>query len=173
MKKAAPFIAMAAPFVLPGVGTALTAGLGGIGSSLGGAGNILGGVSGLMNVLGSSGKQKSEGVQQVQEQTVKPAQAEEFIPTRPQALGLPSSLAEIGSYTPEQQRSALATKGLNQGLGEDENAYYKNLVQRSLIGDKNQVTGDVNSLLPVEQQYFGRQGINMGNINSFLKGLSG
>lgn len=103
---------------------------------------------------------------------IKAATAPTFTPTRPDALSAPSSLSDIGAYGQDQQRSALATKGINQGLGDDENAYYKNLVQRSLIGDGNQVTGSIDSLLPVEQQYFQKQGSNMSDINAFLQSIS-
>lgn len=103
---------------------------------------------------------------------IQAAQADPFVATRPDALARPSALGDMAAYAPEQERSALATKGLNQGLGDDEQAYYKNLVQRSLIGDGNKVTGSVDSLLPIEQQYFGQQGYNMKDINSFLQSIS-
>lgn len=101
-------------------------------------------------------------------------QAPPFSPSRPDEAALPESLSEFGTFTPEQQRSALATKGLNTGLGDDENTYYKNLIQRSLIGDGNQVdTSNPNFLLPVESQYFSRKGLDTSNIMKFLEGLSG
>lgn len=103
---------------------------------------------------------------------IQAAQANPFVATRPDAMARPQALGDLASYAPEQERSALATKGLNQGLGDDEQAYYKNLVQRSLIGDGNKVTGSIDSLLPVEQQYFGQQGYNMTDINSFLQSLT-
>lgn len=103
---------------------------------------------------------------------IQAAQANPFVASRPDAMARPAGLSDFAAYSPDQERTALATKGLNQGLGDDEQAYYKNLVQRSLIGDGNQVTGSVDSLLPVEQQYFGQQGHNMGDINAFLQSIS-
>ena len=104
---------------------------------------------------------------------VGPAQAPEFKPVKPMALARPQTLGEFSNFTPDQERSALATKGLNQGLGKDEDAYYKNLVQRSLIGDDNKPAADTNSLLPVESQYFSRQGANTSGVMDFLKALQG
>jgi hypothetical protein len=104
---------------------------------------------------------------------VQPAQAAPFKPEKPAPVARPIGLSEYSSFTPEQERSSLATKGLNQGLGKDENAYYKNLVQRSLIGDDNTPAPDTNSLLPVESQYFSRQGMNTSGIMDFLKQLQG
>lgn len=96
-----------------------------------------------------------------------------FVPLRPGALARPQGLSEMANYSPEQERSALATKGVNGGLGQDENAYYRNLVQRSLIGDGNKVdTSNPNFLLPVESQYFSKQGINTSDPLKFLQGLA-
>lgn len=99
------------------------------------------------------------------------AQAPAFNPVKPNAINRPDSLAEYSAFTPEQERSALATKGVNQGLGKDEDSYYKNLIQRSLIGDDNQPAPNTNSLLPVESQYFSQQGLNTSGIMEFLRQL--
>lgn len=104
---------------------------------------------------------------------VSPAQETPFVPTKPSAMSRPGSLQGFAGFDPQQERSALATRGLNTGLGGEESAYYKNLVSRSLIGDDNQVTGDANSLLPVESQYFSRQGVNTSNINELLRAIMG
>lgn len=147
---------IAAPFT---GGASLLGGLGSIGS-------VLGALSGAQSLFGGN-KQKEVG----------PAQGPVFNPTRPNAMTAPSSLAggEFASLSPEQQRSSLATKGINQGLGSEEDAYYRNLIQRSLIGDGNQVQpGNPGQyLLPVEGQYFSRKGINTSDMNKFLQGISG
>lgn len=142
--------------------------LGPLASVLGPAGSILSAVSMAQSLFGGGGGSKS--------QPTGPAQAAPFNPTRPDALAMPSSLgAEFSSFSPEQQRSALATKGLNQGLGGEEDAYYRNLIQRSLIGDGNQVQpgSPEQYLLPVESQYFSRKGFNTSDSMKFLQGLSG
>lgn len=136
--------------------------------TLGTVGKVLGAVSAAQGLFGGKKEQGSP-----QPQKVKPAQEAPFNPQRPQEAQRPESLNEFGTFTPEQQRSALATKGLNSGLGSDEDSYYRNLIQRSLIGDNNQVdNSNPNFLLPVESQYFSRQGINTSDIMQFLKGIS-
>lgn len=140
--------------------------LGPVASVLGPAGQILGAVSTAQSLFGGSDKPKRE-------EPVMPAQAPQFSPSRPEEMQRPDSLSEFGTFTPEQQRSALATKGLNTGLGQDENAYYRNLLQRSLIGDGNNVdTSNPNFLLPIESQYFSQQGQNTSDIMKFLEGIS-
>ena len=58
-------------------------------------------------------------------------------------------------------------------MAKDEDAYYRNLVERSLIGDDNKPAADTNTLLPVESQYFSQQGMNTSGIMDFLKQLMG
>jgi len=148
---------------LPTIGS-VAGGLGSIGSILGPASSIFSAVGGAQGLLAK--KQKSQA-------PTGPAQAAPFNPSRPAALDRPTSLSEYSSFTPEQERSALATRGINGGLGKDEDAYYRNLIQRSLIGDNNQPAADTNTLLPVESQYFSQQGMNTSGIMDFLKALQG
>lgn len=132
---------------------------------LGTAGKVLGAVSAAQSLFGKEKKTQQQG-------PVTAAQAPPFTPERPEEIQRPESLNELAAFSPEQQRSALATKGINQGLGGDENAYYRNLVQRSLIGDGNQVdTSNPNFLMPIESQYFSKQGSNTSDIMEFLKSL--
>lgn len=94
----------------------------------------------------------------------------QFFPKRPQASGRPESLSALNGFSPEQERSALATRGQNVGLGGDEQSYYRNLIQRSLIGDGGQVdTNNPNSLLPVESSYLSKQGYNTSDILKLLQ----
>jgi hypothetical protein len=136
--------------------------------TLGPIGQILSAVSSAQGMF--SGKDKEQ-----RQAPVAAAQEPPFNPQRPDQMQQPESLGgEFSAFSPEQQRSALATKGLNTGLGSDEDSYYRNLIQRSLIGDGNQVQQDnPNFLLPVESQYFSRQGKDTSNIMNFLKGISG
>jgi hypothetical protein len=141
--------------------------LGPIGSVLGPVGSVLSAVSTAQSLFGSKDKEKRQPEPQA-------AQAPPFSPSRPEEAQRPESLSEFGTFSPEQQRSALATKGLNSGLGSDEESYYRNLVQRSLIGDGNTVQQDnPNFLLPVESQYFSRSGVDTSDIMKFLQGISG
>jgi hypothetical protein len=138
-------------------------GLGGLGSFLGPAGGLLSAVSGAQGLFGSNDKKQAP---------VKAAQAKPFQAFRPNEIGLPGSLGDLSSFDQSQQRSALATRGLNQGLGADEDSYYKNLIQRSLIGEGNQVDkSNPNFLMPIESQYFSQKGLNTSDIMKFLQGL--
>lgn len=138
---------------------------------LGNAGKVLGAVSAAQSLFGG-GKEKSSNPPA--QASIAPAEAPPFNPARPEEAQRPESLNELGSFSPEQQRSALATKGLNSGLGSDEESYYRNLIQRSLIGDNNTVnTQNPNFLLPVESQYFSHQGQDTSDIMKFLQGISG
>lgn len=95
--------------------------------------------------------------------------------TKPTALSRPDSLSSLAGYAPDQERTFLATKGTQGGLGKEEDGYYKNLIQRSLIGDDNSPSaGNVDDYLkPVESQYFAKQGANTGGIEDFLRSIRG
>lgn len=95
-----------------------------------------------------------------------------FTPVRPDAMSRPNSLSDLAAFSNEQERSALATKGVNTGLAQDEQSYYRNLLQRSLIGEGNKVNAEnPNWLMPIESQYHSGQGKNTNDIMSFLKSL--
>jgi hypothetical protein len=147
-----------------------------VGKALGGGGGLLGFLGPVGQILGAVSTAQSLFAKEKkprQEEAPRAAQATPFSPSRPEEAQRPDSLSEFGTFTPEQQRSALATKGLNSGLGSDEEGYYRNLIQRSLIGDGNQVqTDNPNFLLPVESQYFSRQGHDTSDIMKFLESLS-
>lgn len=96
-----------------------------------------------------------------------------FKPQRQEAMAAPSSLSPLAGFAPEQERAAIATKGVNVGLASDENAYYRNLLNRSLIGEGNKVnTDNPNFLMPIESQYFSQQGKNTSDLMKFLQGIS-
>ena len=171
LKTLAPIAAVAAaPFT---GGTSLA----GLGTFLGTAGKVLSAVNTAQSLFGGGGKKTTVNVRQPPPpQPVQPAEAPPFKPVRPDEMQRPESLGgEFSSFSPEQQRSALATKGLNTGLGSDEDSYYRNLIQRSLIGDNNQVTSQTPDqfLLPIESQYFSRQGADTSDLMRFLQSLSG
>lgn len=126
-------------------------------------GGILGAVAGANNMFGKQKKEKAP----------KAMEAAPFKPVRPGEVARPSSLNEMAAFSPEQARSSLATQGLNQGLGAEEDAYYRNLLQRSLIGEGNKVNASPNSfLMPIESQYFSQRGINTSDPMEFLRGIS-
>lgn len=173
-KFALPALA-AGSMLIPGVGQALggslLSGLGSLGGVLGGAGSVgslLSGVGAIGGMLGVGGGSKEK-----TPPPVTPAQAKPFVPVKPAAVARPSSLADYSGFDPQQERTALATKGLNQGLGKPEQDYYTNMIQRSLIGDNNVPSTDTSSLSPVESQYFSQQGVNTSDIMKFLQQLQG
>ncbi len=128
-------------------------------------GQVLGAVGAGKELLGKKEKKPSPSAN-----LAVPEEAP-FVPQRPEASALPESLSELSAFSPEQQRSYLATRGVNQGLGTQEIDYYKNLLQRSLIGDNNQVSQNEQFLNPIEGQFFSQKGFNTSDPVSFLKSL--
>ena len=138
----------------------------GIGSgTVGMAGKALGALSAVNSFSPSGGNAASSNPASLTARPKGPG-------ARPKAMERPNSLMDYSGYDAQQERSALATKGLNTGLGEDENSYYRNLIQRALIGEGNRVDNkNSNFLLPIEQTYWNRQGVNTGDARSFLGGI--
>lgn len=162
---------------LSGALSGAASGLTGAASSLGlssGASQILNTVSSASGLLGlgSAAVSPVSQKQTLAKQAVSdPTTVAPFVPKRPDAQARPDSLNELAGFSPEQERSALATQGLNSGLGGVEQSYYRNLLQRSLIGEGGQV-GNINSLMPIESSYFSRQGTNTSDIMKFLQGIA-
>lgn len=153
----------------------ISAGLSNLASGVPGAWGALTGGTGLMSNA-TSALQAAQYLipqkQAINEQNTWGVAKPEAPLTRPGAIERPTSLSDMANFAPEQERSALATRGINTGLGEDENTYYRNLVQRSLIGEGNQInTENPNFLLPIESQYFSGQGKNTADIVRFLQGI--
>ena len=147
-------------------GSALSS-IGGGALSLGsGIANVAPKISGLLSVANMvSGEPKAKAAP-----VINPAEAPAFSPLRPSPLAMPSSLSDMGGMNEMQQRSALATRGLEQGLGSEEEQYYNNLVQRSLVDDRNSV-GGIDRLLPIEKQYYKRKGFNSSDPYELLRSL--
>ena len=166
-------------------GTDITAGgsgSGGLWSTISGlknspAGQALSTISNASSaaqLLGSARPQKQTLAQQrIGNAAPNAGDTPQFFPQRPSPLNRPASLNELAGFAPEQERSYLATKGVNSGIGSEEQSYYDNLVQRSLIGDGGQVTADnSNFISPIESQYYSRRGKNTSNVMDFLRQLS-
>ncbi len=154
---------------IAGAGASLGSALGLGASTVGNASKILQAASLGSSLFGSGQQKQAVAQQQIGNPTVEP---QAFSPVKPDAIARPNSLNELSGYSPEQERSALATKGNNTGLGSDENTYYKNLLARSLIGDGNKVnTGNPNFLMPIESSYFSKQGANTSDVMKFLQSI--
>lgn len=142
----------------------LASAIGPLAAFMGPAGQIVSAISTVSSMMGSKQKKSSAA----------PAAPPPFKPVKPAPVARPGSLAGMNGFDQTQERTAIATKGVSGGgLGKDEDSYYKNLVQRSLIGDNNQVSGSLNSLMPVESQYFSNNGVNTGDVNEFLRMIQG
>jgi hypothetical protein len=164
------------------IGNMVGAGIKGFSSGMGQASANLGGMLGLgADTVGSAGKLM--GAMSLANGIMSPAKQSQptstmsnpasYSPKRPGEMARPMSLSEYSSFSPEQERSALATRGLNTGLGSEENSYYRNLLQRALIGERNRVDRTNTSfLLPIESSYFAKQGVDTGDIMKFLSGIS-
>lgn len=145
-------------------------------AGLGGAGG-LGSIASLISTVGGavSAVKGLKGPKTPSNAAPVAATETPFSPTKPGAIARPDSLSSLSGYMPDQERTALATKGTQTGLGKDEDNYYRNLIQRSLIGDDNSAaSGNVDDYLqPVESQYFAKQGANTGGVTDFLKSIRG
>lgn len=92
-----------------------------------------------------------------------------FKPSRPESMGSPEGLSGMSAL---QQRAALATEGTQGGglTGEQAN-YLRNLMQRNLITEGNQIDQSA-EMLPVEQQYLSTLGVPTDNRSELLRILS-
>lgn len=134
----------------------------GLGFLVGGpAGAAIGGGLGLLS--GGMSKQQSMPSPNIS--------APSFSPTRPDAKSRPGSLGDLSGLDPMQERSALATKGSQGGgLGQDEQDYYLNLLQRNILDEGGNV-GSTENFLPVERQYLNQAGYASDNGMNFLKSV--
>lgn len=96
-----------------------------------------------------------------------------FSPSMSAQAGLPQSLSQFGSLTPNQQASNIATKGVyGGGNGPDETNYFLNLLNRQQFDQGGNLGQSVNAS-PVEQSYLSQLGISGYNDpTSLLKGIS-
>lgn len=136
----------------------------------GAVGNVLGGPIG--GIIGGSLGSSLGGIGKKQESMPAPTiSAPQFNPVRPQAAARPNTLGDLSSLDPMQERSALATRGSQGGgLGQDEQNYYLNLLQRNIMDESGNV-GSTESLLPVERQYLSQSGYATDSGMNFLKSV--
>lgn len=129
------------------------------GSAVGGSiGSDIGGQAGqMLNPMASGGGQSTPG----------------FSPSMSPQAGLPQSLSQFGSLSPNQQASNIATKGVyGGGNGPDETNYFLNLLNRQQY-DQGGNLGSSTNASPVEQSYLSQLGISGYNDpTSLLKGIS-
>lgn len=159
--------------VSKGLGNLLTGAPGAFNAFTGGLTGGLGSATGFLQAISPLMSSYALKTQKIGDPDISAAEAPPFSPNRPDAMNRPQVLNEMAGFLPEQERAALATRGVNAGLGSEEDQYYRNLLQRSLIDEGNQVnTSNPNFLLPIESQYFSKKGIDTSNIMEFLRGIS-
>lgn len=97
-----------------------------------------------------------------------------FAPKQDPQLSLPNSLTGLSGLDPSQQESNLATQGVyGGGLGPDEQAYFKNLINRKLVDQSGQVAPDLSGLSSIDNSYLGQLGFSgYNNPTSLLEQLS-
>jgi len=138
---------------------------------IGGAvGSVFGGPIGGM-AGGALGSMFGGGGQKKESMPTPTINAPQFTPTRPSASTRPGTLGDLSNLDPMQERSALATRGSQGGgLGQDEQSYYLNLLQRNILDESGNV-GSTESLLPVERQYLNQSGYATDTGMNFLKSV--
>lgn len=120
-------------------------------------------VSGLMtaaSMLQSTPKPK---VSAVQPETP-------FAPVRPGEMAAPGTLSDMTGMSDLQRRTSLATRGVQGGLGAEEEAYFNNLTQRTLLDEGNSV-GGIDRLTPIELEYYRKKGLNAEDPYQLLRSL--
>lgn len=96
-----------------------------------------------------------------------------FAPSQQAEASMPSSLGDMGSLSPLQQSTGLATQGVyGGGLGPEEQNYFLNLENRKLVDQSGQ-TSSLSSLSPIEGSYLQKLGLGgYGDTKSLLQAIS-
>lgn len=95
-----------------------------------------------------------------------------FSPQQEDEQNTPASISGLGSLTDQQKSTNLATQGVHGGgLGNDEQSYFLNLINRRLVDQSGHTTND--NLQPIEQSELQRLGLGNGNDpTSILQAIS-
>lgn len=112
--------------------------------------------------------------QEVQEQDLAPekVEPEPFVPRQEGQLSLPGNLTG-SAMDPNQLSSNLATQGVyGGGIGPEEEAYFRNLINRRLVDESGRVDADLSELNPIEMSYLSQLGLGGNNPTSILEALS-
>lgn len=96
-----------------------------------------------------------------------------FQPSMSPQMGIPQSLSQFGSLSPNQQGSNIATKGVyGGGNGPEETNYFLNLMNRQQFDQGGNLGSSVNAS-PIDQSYLSQLGISGYNDpSSLLQGIS-
>jgi hypothetical protein len=153
-------------------GAAAGAGAGSALGSLGSGALKLG--SGIANVAGKASSLMTaasmlQKAPKPQMTAVEP-QESPFMPVRPGLFAAPPSLSDMAGMDDLQKRTNLATRGVQGGLGQEEEQYFNNMVQRTLLDENNSV-GNIDRLTPIELQYYRKKGYNADDPTQLLRSL--
>lgn len=92
-----------------------------------------------------------------------------FSPKQDPQLSLPGSLTGLSSLDPGQQSSNLATQGVyGGGLGPEEEAYFRNLINRRLVDQSGNVDQNMGDISPIENSYLSQMGFGGYSSNTSL-----
>lgn len=103
-----------------------------------------------------------------------PKEPQPFNPTQQPQLSLPGSLTSFSSLDPSQQSTNIATQGVyGHGLGQEEQSYFQNLINRRLVDESGNVDQDLSEISPIEQSYLAQIGLGgYSNPRSLLEAMS-
>lgn len=138
------------------------------------AGNVLGSQS-IGNIAGSAigGSLGSQVGQSMNPADNTPAGPPGFSPTMQPQLGLPQSLSQFGSLTPQQQATNIASRGVyGGGQGPDETNYFLNLMNRQLFDQSGNVAQNTNGIAPVDMSFLNQLGVSGSSPTDLLRGIS-
>lgn len=167
---------VAGPYTMPGVSALGSSAANAIGANIANTsiGSVLGTYAGNKFADNLTAPQEQAGDfgpdLSLAPETVEP---EPFAPKQDAQLSLPGSLTGFSSLDPAQLSSNLATQGVyGGGLGPEESAYFRNLINRRLVDETGMVDPDLSEINPIENSYLSQMGITGSNPTSILEALS-
>jgi hypothetical protein len=97
-----------------------------------------------------------------------------FSAKREAEQSIPSGFRSLGSLTPDQLSTNIATGGVyGGGQGPDEDSYFLNMINRRLVTDEGQVDSDLSDIKPIESSYLAQLGLGgYSNANTLLEAIS-
>lgn len=97
-----------------------------------------------------------------------------FKPSRDSEMETPLSLKGLGSLSPEQLTSNVATGGVyGGGAAPDEQDFFLNMINRRLVDDAGQVDQDLSEVSPIESSYLSQLGLGgYGSAQDLLQAIS-
>lgn len=97
-----------------------------------------------------------------------------FSPSQEKPEETPFTINALGSLSPEQQSSNIASEGVyGGGAGPQESSYFLNLLNRRLVDDSGRVDDNLSEISPVENTYLGQLGLGgYDNPSNLLEAIN-